>query len=142
MLVSMTSLSPISVSAQTAEQRDCRQLRIDNGWSRTEYRACQRVEIQRNIDRLDAEFSQMRDWLRARGLDVNDAGHITDPQGRTLAQIEVSNAALAAGNAALAAGNVALRAEIESYKLRIRIADKKYDRILQEFAQTVLQGNQ
>jgi len=83
----------------------------------------------------------MRDWLRARGLDVNDAGQITDPKGRTLAHIEVSNAALAAGNEELVAGNAALRAEIKSLDLQIKTLDAEYLEILRNFERSVLQGN-
>jgi hypothetical protein len=138
----MTSFSgTLAVNAQSTEARDCRQLRIDNGWSRAEYRECQRVEMQQDIDRLDAEFAQMRDWLRARGLDVTDTGIITDPEGRTLAHLAASNAALIEGNAELTAGNATLRAEIEDYDLRIATADAEYHRSLREFEQAVLQGN-
>ncbi|MDJ0627603.1 MAG: hypothetical protein QNJ44_05040 [Rhodobacter sp.] len=136
----MTSFSSVTATAQDNSGKDCATLRVENGWSRAQYRECRRVEVQANIDRLDAEFAEMRDWLRARGLDVNDAGHITDPAGRTLAQIEASNAALAASNADLAASNAALSAEIKSYRLRSKIADEKYERILREFEQTILQG--
>lgn len=138
----MSSLSgTLAVNAQSTEARDCRQLRIDNGWSRAEYRECQRVEMQRDIDHLDAEFAQMRDWLRERGLDVTDTGIITDLEGRSLAYIEASNATLAEGNAELTTGNAALRAEIENFDLRIATADAEYQRILREFEQAVLQGN-
>lgn len=123
----------VVANAQSAELRDCAKLRIEHGWSRTEYRACQREEIQQNIERLDAEFAMMRVWLRARGLDVTDAGIIIDPEGRTLAQIEASNDALAVENAAL-------RASIENLDLRIVTADAEYRRILREFEQAILQG--
>lgn len=134
----MVSFSPIAATAQSSVARDCVQLRIDNGWSRTEFRECRRLEIQRNIDRLDAEFTEMRDWLRARGLDVNDAGHITDPQGRTLAQIEASNADLSVGNTELATGNAALRAEIADLRLSIQTSRAEYRQILQDFERDVL----
>lgn len=137
----MTSLSPFSALAQTSEPRDCLQLRLENGWSRAEFRQCRLEESRRQTAQLDAEFAEMLDWLRARGLDVNDAGHITDPQGRTLAQIEASNAALAAGNAELVAGNAALRASIGNLEMRIQTADAEYQRILREFEQAVLNRN-
>jgi hypothetical protein len=120
------------INAQSAEPRDCAKLRIEHDWSRAEYRACQREETQQNIDRLDAEFAKMREWLRSRGLDVTAAGIIVDPEGRTLAQIETSNAAVAADNAVL-------RANIEGLELRIVTADAEYQRILQEFEQAILQ---
>jgi hypothetical protein len=129
----IASSGTVVANAQSIEPRDCINLRIQNGWSRTEYRACQCEETQRNIDRLDTEFAQMRDWLRARGLAVTDAGTITDSEGRTLAQIEASNAALEAGNAGL-------RNSIDDLELRIVTADADYQRILREFEQTVLQG--
>ncbi|MEM7241252.1 MAG: hypothetical protein AAF429_03605 [Pseudomonadota bacterium] len=136
----MTSF-PVSVHADAAAAvKDCATLRIENGWSRTEYRECRRGEIQANIDRLDAEFNQMRDWLRARGLDVNEEGHITDPKGRTLAQIEASNAALAASNADLAASNAALRADITALELSIQTSKQEYLDILKEFERSVLKG--
>lgn len=138
----MTSLTgTVAANAQSTDTRDCHQLRIDNGWSRTEYRECRRLEIQRDIVRLDAEFAQMREWLQVRGLDVTDAGVIVDPEGRTLAHIEASNAALAAGNAELAAGNAALRAEIEHLELSIQTSRAEYRRILLEFERAVLQGS-
>ena len=137
-LILMTSVLPNFATAQTTQTADCAALRVQNGWTREEYWACRRGEIQQNINRLDAEFAEMRAWLRARGLDVNDAGHITDPKGRTLAQIEASNAALAAGNADLVEGNAALRAENRTLKLEIQTLDAEYQRILSEFAQDIL----
>lgn len=144
----MTSFSPIAATAQTTEPRDCLKLRMENGWSRAEFRQCKLEESRKRTAQLDAEFAEIRAWLQAPGLDVNDAGHITDPKGRTLAQIEASNAALAAGNAALAAGNAdlaagnaALRADIRQLELRIKTANAEYQRILKEFERAVLQGN-
>lgn len=136
----MTTFSPTVATAETETAKDCATLRIENGWDRAKYRECRRAEVQANIDRLNADFAEMRDWLRARGLDVNEAGHITDPEGRTLAQIEASNAALAAGNADLAAGNAALRAEIKNARLRIKTANEEYQRILREFERSILQS--
>ena len=135
----MTSVLPIPATAQTTQAADCTALRVQNGWTREEYWACRRGEIQTNIDRLDAEFAEMRAWLRARGLDVNEAGHITDPKGRTLAQIEASNAALAAGNADLVEGNAARRAENKVLQLEIQTLDAEYQRILREFERDILQ---
>lgn len=137
----MSTVPPLAATAQTSDGSDCRQQRIDNGWNRTQYRECRRAEIQINIERLDADFAQMRDWLRARGLDVNDAGHITDRQGRTLAQIEASNADLSAGNAELATGNAALRAEIGDLRLSIQTSRAEYRQILQDFERDVLGKN-
>lgn len=126
----MTVCTTNHAHAQESVLRDCATLRVQNGWSRAEYRDCRRAEMQREIDRLDAEFEMMRDWLRARGLDVTDAGVITDPEGRALAQIALFNAALAAGNADLEAGNAALRAEIEDLELSIETSREDYRRIL------------
>lgn len=57
----------------------------------------------------------------------------TPPNGRTLAQIETSNAALALENTAWCAS-------IEDLELRIVTAEAEYQRILREFEQTILQG--
>lgn len=134
----MTSVLPITATAETDLPRDCLKLRMDNGWSRAEFRQCKLEESRKRTAQLDAEFAEMQDWLQARGLDVNDAGHITDPQGRTLAQIEASNAALAAGNADLAEGNAALRAEIKGLRLSIQTSRAEYQRILQDFERDIL----
>ena len=137
----MTSVSPIAATAQTESGKSCATLRVENDWTRAQYRECRRGEVQANIARLDVEFAEMRAWLQARGLDVNDAGHITDPQGRTLAQIEASNTALAASNAEMAASNAALRAEIKTLDLQIQTLDAEYLEILRDFERSVLRGN-
>lgn len=144
----MTTAATVSLAAgliattpvQADEPRDCLKLRKELGWSRAEYRTCHREAMQQNIARLDADFARMKAWLQARGLDVNDAGHITDPKGRTLAKIEASNAVLAEGNADLAEGNAALRANIKKLDLRIQTADAEYRRILAEFSRTALRS--
>lgn len=130
----MISFSPVPAAAQHAQSLDCAAQHVASDWSRTEYRACRRLEVQQNIDRLDAEFAGMKAWLQARGLDVNEAGHITDPEGRTLAQIEVSNAALAAGNAAL-------RADIANLRLSIQTSRAEYQEILKDFERAILSNN-
>lgn len=131
-----------SSPAQADQVRDCTTLRLANGWSRAEFRQCKLEETHKRTAKLDADFATMKTWLQARGLDVNDAGHITDPKGRTLAQIETSNAALAAGNAELAAGNAALRAQNHQLNLEIKTLDEEYQRILREFSRTVLKSAQ
>ncbi|MEM9423032.1 MAG: hypothetical protein AAF986_11155, partial [Pseudomonadota bacterium] len=60
----MTAIPAGSVPIAHADTRDCAQLRRDLGWSRTEYRACRREEIEANITRLDAQFAEMKAWLQ------------------------------------------------------------------------------
>ena len=98
--------------------------------------ATQEIEIAR----LDSEFLEMKAWLQARGLDVNEAGHITDPQGRLLAVIEAettelreSTAELRESTAELRESTAALRANTRETQLRIDTLDEEYQQILDEF---------
>ena len=129
----MISSLAVSASAQTDAPRDCLKLRMENGWSRAEFRECKLEESRKRTAQLDVEFAQMRDWLRARGLDVNEAGYIIDPQGRTLAQIKASNKELAEYNASL-------RSDISALELSIETSRAEYQKILKEFEQAILKG--
>jgi chromosome segregation ATPase len=112
---------------------DCMALRKANGWSRAEFRECKIAEMKKNIARLDADFEASRLWLQARGLDLNDAGHIIDAKGRTLATIEAQNAQLEQSNANLEQSNAALRATLTQLKTDNAQLDEEYAAILNDF---------